>query len=197
MQASIDGTPIGTPAPLSKRQPKSLIASATLWLLVKSSGKTPGTPPAWHARQARFCCVVDGAPRAAPTSPGLVAHLPHELCATRGPVVALEVPKSFDEAMEDLPIDADSFIVIITRGHRHDRVVLEQALRTDAGYIGMIGSLRKRDAIYAALREEGVSAEDIRRVHSPIGLPIKAETPEEIAVSVVAEMIAERAIQQE
>ncbi len=106
------------------------------------------------------------------------------------------VPKSFDGATEDLPIDADSFIVIITRGHRHDRVVLEQALKTNASYIGMIGSLRKRNAIYSALREAGVSAEDIKRVHSPIGLPIKAETPEEIAVSIVAEMIAERAKQQ-
>lgn len=106
------------------------------------------------------------------------------------------VPKSFDGALRDLPIDADSFIVIITRGHRHDRVVLEQALTTNASYVGMIGSLRKRDAIYSALIEEGVSAEDIKRVHSPIGLPIKAETPEEIAVSIVAEMIAERAKQQ-
>lgn len=106
------------------------------------------------------------------------------------------VPSSFDGALEDLPINADSFIVIITRGHRFDRVVLEQALRTDAGYIGMIGSLRKRDAVYSSLLAEGVSAEDIKRVHSPIGLPIKAETPEEIAVSIVAQMIAERAKQQ-
>ncbi len=106
------------------------------------------------------------------------------------------VPKSFDGAIDDLAIDVDSFIVIITRGHRHDRVVLEQALRTNASYIGMIGSLRKRDAIYSALLEEGVPAEDIKRVHSPIGLRIKAETPEEIAVSIVAEMIAEKAKQQ-
>ena len=106
------------------------------------------------------------------------------------------VPESFEGALENLPIDADSFIVIITRGHRYDRVVLEQALKTNASYIGMIGSLRKRDAIYSALLEEGVSAEDIKRVHSPIGLPTEAETPEEIAVSIVAEMIAERAKQQ-
>jgi xanthine dehydrogenase accessory factor len=105
------------------------------------------------------------------------------------------VPKSFDGAIEDLPIDTDSFIVIITRGHKFDRVVLEQALRTDASYIGMIGSLRKRDAIYSALLETGVSPADIERVHSPIGLAIQAETPEEIAVSIVSEMIAERAKQ--
>ncbi len=106
------------------------------------------------------------------------------------------VPKNFDGAIEDFPIDGDSFVVIITRGHRHDRVVLEQALGTHAGYIGMIGSIRKRDAIYAALLAEGVSQDEINRVHSPIGVSIGAETPEEIAVSIVAEMIAERARQQ-
>jgi xanthine dehydrogenase accessory factor len=57
----------------------------------------------------------------------------------------------------------------------------------------MIGSRRKRDAIYEALLAEGVSREDLQRVHSPIGLAIDAETPEEIAVSIVAEMIRERA----
>ena len=105
------------------------------------------------------------------------------------------VAKDFAVALEDLPIDSDSFVVILTRGHRYDREVLEQALRTDAGYIGMIGSLRKRDAIYSALLESGVNPGDIKRVHSPIGLAIQAETPEEIAVSIVAEMIAERAKQ--
>ena len=106
------------------------------------------------------------------------------------------VIKDFARAIEGLSIDADSFIVIVTRGHSHDHVVLEQALRTTAGYIGMIGSRRKRDAIYAALSEQGVSSEQIKRVHCPIGLPISAETPEEIAVSIVAELVAERAKQQ-
>jgi phenylacetate-CoA ligase len=68
-----------------------------------------------------------------------------------------------------------------------------QALRTDAGYIGMIGSRRKRDQIYAALRQEGFTEADLQRVASPIGLPIGAETPEEIAISIVAELIQVRA----
>jgi xanthine dehydrogenase accessory factor len=70
--------------------------------------------------------------------------------------------------------------------------VLAQSLRSQAGYIGMIGSRRKRDTIFAALRQEGLSDEDIARVRCPIGLAIGAETPEEIAVSIVAELIAQR-----
>jgi xanthine dehydrogenase accessory factor len=83
--------------------------------------------------------------------------------------------------------------VIVTRGHVHDKTVLEQALRTDAGYIGMIGSRKKRDATYEVLAREGFGNEDFARVHSPIGLNIDAETPEEIAVSIVGELIQARA----
>jgi xanthine dehydrogenase accessory factor len=103
------------------------------------------------------------------------------------------VTGDFSRALDSLPIDNDSFVVIVTRGHRYDREVLEQALKTNAGYIGMIGSRRKRDALYAALMQGGVTQEQLDRIHSPIGLAIHAETPEEIAVSIVGEMIAERA----
>jgi len=85
-----------------------------------------------------------------------------------------------------------TYIVIMTRGHRYDRDVLEQALRTDAAYIGMMGSRRKISLIYDSLRERGFSDEDLARVTSPIGLPIASETPEEIAVSVVAQLIEKR-----
>jgi xanthine dehydrogenase accessory factor len=85
-----------------------------------------------------------------------------------------------------------TYIVIVTRGHLHDSAVLSQALATEAGYIGMIGSTRKRTELYAALRAQGVSEEALARVHCPIGLAIGAETPEEIAVSIVAECIAHR-----
>ncbi|HHW43613.1 MAG TPA: XdhC/CoxF family protein, partial [Desulfotomaculum sp.] len=98
----------------------------------------------------------------------------------------------FEHAMKDLPIGRDSYLVIVTRGHRYDLTVLAQALQTGAGYIGMIGSTGKREAIYRALREAGVTGEQLARVHSPIGLPIGAETPEEIAVSIVAELIKVR-----
>jgi len=100
---------------------------------------------------------------------------------------------NFENVIETLSIDINSYIVIVTRGHRHDQTVLSQALQTGAGYIGMIGSRKKRDAIYANLLNEGFTQQDINRVHSPIGLEIAAETPEEIAVSIAAEMIAEKA----
>ena len=103
------------------------------------------------------------------------------------------VVDSFDQALKNLDIDGDSYLVIVTRGHTHDKTVLSHALRSGAGYIGMIGSRRKRDAIYAALEREGVSPGELQRVHCPIGLNIGAETPEEIAVCIVAELIQERA----
>ena len=113
-----------------------------------------------------------------------------ERFATADDVVVLS---SFNNALTNLPIDANSYIVIVTRGHAHDKTLLGEALATRAGYIGMIGSIRKRDAIYHELEKEGFTPEDFKRVHSPIGLPIAAETPEEIAVSITAELIAIRA----
>jgi xanthine dehydrogenase accessory factor len=105
----------------------------------------------------------------------------------------IRVPEDFTASLSGLSFDADTFVVIVTRGHRYDKEVLGQVLSTGAGYIGMIGSRRKRDAIYAALKKEGVADEDLARVHCPIGLSIGAETPAEIAVSIVAELIACRA----
>jgi xanthine dehydrogenase accessory factor len=87
-------------------------------------------------------------------------------------------------------------VAIITRGHVHDAAVLAQALRTKAGYIGMIGSRRKRQAIYDLMGRQGFTERDLARVHCPIGLDIAAQTPEEIAVSIVAELIQARAARQ-
>jgi xanthine dehydrogenase accessory factor len=103
------------------------------------------------------------------------------------------VPDTFVSSIEQLALGPDSYAVIMTRGHVHDRDVLRGLLRTRAGYIGMIGSKRKVAQTFEALVEEGVSAEDIARVHAPIGLPIAAETPEEIAVSIAAQLIQVRA----
>jgi xanthine dehydrogenase accessory factor len=99
-------------------------------------------------------------------------------------------PEAFQDCFLGMEIDGDCCIAIVTRGHEHDRNVLAQALRTGAGYIGMIGSRRKRDAIYRSLRGEGFSPEDLARVHCPIGIAIGARTPAEIAVSIAAELIA-------
>lgn len=105
----------------------------------------------------------------------------------------LIVLDSFEDLGRKIDIDENSFIVIVTRGHLNDRVVLGQALKTRAGYIGMIGSRRKCQLVYEELYKQGFTQADIQRVHAPIGLPIKAETPEEIGISICAEMIQARA----
>lgn len=99
---------------------------------------------------------------------------------------------SYENLFSGLEIDQDSYLVIVTRGHLHDKTVLEQSLRTKAGYIGMIGSRRKQHLVYEELLGKGFTEEDLKKVHNPIGLDIHAETPEEIAVSIVAELISAR-----
>ena len=95
--------------------------------------------------------------------------------------------------MASAPAVSDTtFVLIATYDHRHDMVVLKQALDTNAGYIGMVGSSSKRDAIFARLKAEGISNAALSRVHCPVGLPIGAMTPAEIAISILAEMIAHR-----
>ena len=85
------------------------------------------------------------------------------------------------------------YVAIMTRGHSFDREVLAQALETEAFYIGMIGSSSKKASVYRALRAQGVSDAALARVCCPIGLGIGADTPQQIAVSVVAELMAARA----
>lgn len=101
--------------------------------------------------------------------------------------------RDFAQVFQGLEIGAHSYVVIVTRGHLHDKEVLAQALRLPAAYVGMIGSRRKRQLIYQALEGEGFGPQSLAAVHSPIGLDIGAETPEEIAVSIVAELIKVRA----
>ena len=105
------------------------------------------------------------------------------------PVHSIE---SFKGCMEGLSITPSTWILIATYGHNHDHVVLEQALNTQARYIGMVGSRRKREALFAKLRAEGFGEEALSRVHCPVGLAIGAQTPGEIAVSILGEMIAIR-----
>ncbi len=90
------------------------------------------------------------------------------------------------------PVDKRCYVAILTRGHTFDYEVLVEALGTGAGYIGMIGSRRKRAQMYDKLLEDGFAWTDIERIHSPIGLAIGAETPAEIAVSIVAELVSTR-----
>jgi xanthine dehydrogenase accessory factor len=102
------------------------------------------------------------------------------------------VVRSLDRILEDESITSNAFAVIMTRGHLHDHQVLRQALGYPFHYIGMIGSRHKRETIFRALRQENFSEDLINSVHTPIGLDINAETPEEIAVSIVAELIQVR-----
>jgi len=96
------------------------------------------------------------------------------------------------EAFGKLPIDAGAYVVVITRGHSLDEEVVAHALRTPAKYIGMIGSRRKVATICQRLRDRGFGEADIARLHAPIGIYIGAETVEEIAISIVAQLVAIR-----
>lgn len=102
------------------------------------------------------------------------------------------IAEKFSSALKKLKTQRESYLVILTRGHGYDQEVLEWALGTEACYIGMIGSRKKVETIFGNLKKKGVSAEKLNSVHAPIGLDIGGKTPEEIAVSIVAEMIQER-----
>ncbi len=93
---------------------------------------------------------------------------------------------------DKIPVDRSGHIVIVTHGHRGDEAALTSALHTEANYIGMIGSRKKVAIIFTHLLEKGIPQERIDRVHAPIGLPIDALTPSEIAISILAEIIAVR-----
>jgi xanthine dehydrogenase accessory factor len=99
---------------------------------------------------------------------------------------------TYEDAFAQIVPNSSSYLLIVTRGHRDDMRVLAWAVRTDARYIGMIGSKRKVLSVYKALEKEGHSPEEFERVHAPVGLDIGALTPEEIAVSITAELIAVR-----
>jgi len=100
-------------------------------------------------------------------------------------IIVEDVERIFDRVQAD----DRSYIVIVTRGHMYDRTVLEQALKTPARYVGMIGSRRKTLTILEKLREQGIPQEQLNRVYSPIGVSIGAVTPEEIALSIVCELV--------
>lgn len=98
----------------------------------------------------------------------------------------------FERCFDRLLIDESSYLIIVTRGHLYDSVVLEEAIKTPARYVGMIGSRTKIQTLYKNLMKKGIPRESLDRVCAPIGLDINSETPEEIAVSIVAELIKVR-----
>ena len=102
------------------------------------------------------------------------------------------IARDFPAAFPHLTTNRASYIAIVTRGHLHDETVLEWAAKTDAAYIGMIGSRKKNQAVFSHLQAKGITDKRLKEVHAPIGLNINANTPEEIAVSIVAEIIKAR-----
>jgi xanthine dehydrogenase accessory factor len=106
--------------------------------------------------------------------------------------MAQKVFTSYEQAFEKIQPNSSTYLVIVTRGHKEDMRVLAWAARTQARYIGMIGSKRKVISVYKALEKEGYSPEEFERIYAPMGLEIGALSPEEIAISIVAELIAVR-----
>lgn len=117
---------------------------------------------------------------------------PEFAAKSRFPAAKRVVCAPFADVLSNVRIRPEDYVVVMTPGHKADFEVLCQALKTDAGYIGCIGSAKKAAYVSGRLRDLGFSDEDVARVHSPIGLPILAQTPEEIAVSITAQMIRHR-----
>lgn len=98
------------------------------------------------------------------------------------------------KAVREFPVNEDTYICVITRGHRNDAQVLRESIASTAAYIGMIGSKRKIRKIFDEFLQQGIATEkQLKRVHAPIGLDIGSETVEEIAVSIVAQLVQVRA----
>ena len=112
--------------------------------------------------------------------------------AERFPEADLLVVDDFPAAAERMTLGPNSFAVVVTRGHKGDADALEALLKHDLRFVGLLGSRAKTVHIFAALSEKGVSLERLATVHAPLGLEIGAQTPDEIAVSILAEMVAVR-----
>jgi len=102
------------------------------------------------------------------------------------------IVEDIERALSHLKITSSTYIIVVTRGHLKDKEVLGSVIRSNAFYIGMIGSRKKNATIFQQLIEEGISKEELDKVHAPIGININAQIPEEIAVSIVAEIIQVR-----
>ena len=100
-----------------------------------------------------------------------------------------KVARYFGDALLDINLNRACAVVIVTRGHQYDQACLEAILKTDAFYIGMIGSRRRVATVFKELEKKGVSNYRLSEVHAPVGLHIGAKTPQEIAVSIIAEII--------
>lgn len=112
--------------------------------------------------------------------------------AERFPEAAQIIVEDFRDACRDLVFHGNEYVAILTRGHKHDALVLEEIMKKPTRYVGMIGSRRKTKLVFDYLKASGFEEAALKTVHAPIGLEIRAETPQEIAVSIVAELIEAR-----
>ena len=112
--------------------------------------------------------------------------------AERFPMADQVMSGDFPEHLRDFPIGATTYIVLVSRGHKQDETALRAVVTRGAGYVGMIGSKRRVATVLRHLAEEGYPIDALERVYTPIGFDIGAETPEEIAISIMAELIAVR-----
>lgn len=118
----------------------------------------------------------------------VVDDRPDILSTFHRPVTTMKTDSTYEKNFPEL--DRNSFVVIVTRSHKYDEPVLRQAIKQDCAYIGMIGSKAKIRKMFASLEDSGVDPSRLKQIHAPIGLDIKGEGPYEIAVSILAELIA-------
>ena len=110
----------------------------------------------------------------------------------RFPEAEQTIVADFSNGLTDLPINQNTYILVATRGHRFDDIATAAAVDSPARYVGLLGSKRKSLMIYKNLAEKGISVERIQEIRSPVGVDIGALTPSELAVSIMAEIIAIR-----
>lgn len=180
-----DATLEARPAPLAGR-PRARVERGVAWL--------PTLP--------RVRLVIVGAGHVGQAVAALAAEVDFDVwviddrdrfaAADRFPAASRLLVGPIGETLASIEANLHTFILIVTRGHGHDQEALGVAARKPAGYVGMIGSRRKIRLIFEALRGQGVSDEALARVSAPVGLDIGSRTVPEIAVSIVAELIARR-----
>ena len=104
----------------------------------------------------------------------------------------LVICEEFEEALKTIPGSEDTYFLVVTRGHRHDRICLDAILKKPRCYVGMMASRGRVALLKNQMEEEGTDRQALDEIHTPVGLSIHAETPEEIAVSIVSELIMEK-----
>ena len=122
----------------------------------------------------------------------IVDDRPSFASSARHPTADEGLVADMDEIFDQLPLDDQSYIVAATRGHQHDEIVVEEAIKRPARYIGMLGSERKKLMLWKRIEDRGGDRGRLEGVFAPLGVNIGADTPEEIAVSTVAELIKVR-----